>query len=69
MEEKNLESWKIWYFGEKRNLKFENNFEIWKLIWKFGKRFGNMWKFEKNENLKKKLEIIRKYGKIWNLPT
>ena len=55
-----MESWKIWYFGEK-NLKFGNNFEIRKLIWKFGKRFGNMWKFEKNGNLKKKLEIIRKY--------
>ena len=60
MEKKNLESWKIWYFGEK-NLKFGNNFEIRKLIWKFGKkwkfgkRFGNMWKFEKKWKFEKEI--------------
>ena len=65
-----MESWKIWYFGEK-NLKFGNNFEIRKLIWKFGKKNRNLEKdleicgnLRKNGNLKKKLEIIRKYGKI-----
>ena len=28
-----------------------------------------MWKFEKKGKFEKKLEIIRKFGKIWNLPT
>ena len=56
--------WKVGRFGilEEKNLKFGNNFEIRKLIWKFGKkkwkfgkRFGNMWKFEKKWKFEKEI--------------
>ena len=35
-----------------KKLKFGKNVEIWDTILKFGGNFENVWKFEKNRNLK-----------------